>query len=78
MPRFLPREEGWPETCTSPLEDRAPEPHKGDDGLVAKAQGRHSPGDMPKARPLLRQLVKQIDIAREADAPVKEPKPWSP
>jgi hypothetical protein len=29
-------------------------------------------------RPLLRQLVKQIDIAREAEAPVKEPEQWSP
>ena len=29
-------------------------------------------------RPLLRQLVKQIDIAREAEAPVKELEPWSP
>ena len=29
-------------------------------------------------RPLLRQLVKQIDLAREAEAPVREPEPWSP
>jgi len=29
-------------------------------------------------RPLLRQLVKQIDIARAAEEPVKETEPWSP
>ena len=71
---FTPK--GWEkaETRTSPRKDRAPEPHKGDDGLLAKVRGRHSPGRNQRSLPAAPEnsVPTKIKIRISSDVATKE------